>query len=36
MMDLPNKTDSSQDQQINLTVPFPYVFATQPENPLFF
>lgn len=35
-MDLPNEADSSQDEQINLTVPFPCVFGTQPKNPLFF
>lgn len=35
-MDLPNENDSSQDEQINLAVPFPYVLATQLKNPLFF
>lgn len=35
-MDLPNENDSSQDEQVNLTVPFPYVLATQPKTPLYF
>lgn len=34
-MDLPNENYSSQDDQINLTVLFPYVHATQPKKPFF-
>lgn len=36
MMDLPNDNDSIQDEEINLTVSFLYVLATQLKTPLFF
>lgn len=36
MMNLLSENDSSQDEQINFTVPFQHVLPTHPKTPLSF